>query len=53
MKSAEYRKVMKRYRCRRCKLVKWVYRETGWWYDLLCEDCEDYILKNEDGEIHN
>jgi len=48
MKSAEYKKEMKRYRCRRCKKIKWVHREVGYWYDLVCEDCELKILENDE-----
>jgi len=46
MKSAEYKKEMKRYRCKRCRLVKWVINEPGYFGDGLCEDCDYKALQN-------
>jgi len=48
MKSKEFKKIHKWHRCKRCKKLKWVSRETGYWHDLLCQECEDVVFENDE-----
>ena len=36
------------HKCRRCKKLRMVLRETGYWYDLLCQECEIASLENDE-----